>query len=254
MPDYNKLVLTLPLAVKRSSVSAMSVDLTSYFEKYEALVAQAEGVFDRVKTAHTDCVKCEEKCADCCFALFDLTLIEALYIHHKFNEKYQGSEKAELLEKSNRADRRIYKIKRRAYNDLQAGKNEGEILAAMALERVRCPLLNEKELCDLYEYRPITCRFYGIPTAIGGAGHTCGKSGFKQGEKYPTVNLDAVHSQLQQISAELLRDIQSKNIKLADLLVPLSSAVILDFDDVFLGIAEEPVEEISDKPRSRKKK
>ena len=232
----------------------MSVDLTSYFEKYEALVAQADGAFERVKKAHADCVKCEEKCADCCFALFDLTLIEALYIHHKFNEKYQGSEKAELLEKSNRADRRIYKIKRKAYNDLQAGKNEGEILAAMALERVRCPLLNEKELCDLYEYRPLTCRFYGVPTAIGGAGHTCGKSGFKQGEKYPTVNLDAVHSQLQQISAELLRDIQSKNIKLADLLVPLSSAVILDFDDVFLGIAEEPVEETSRKRRSRKKK
>ena len=232
----------------------MSVDLTSYFEKYEALVAQADGAFDRVKKAHADCVKCEEKCADCCFALFDLTLIEALYIHHKFNEKYQGSEKAELLEKSNRADRRIYKIKREAYNELQAGKNEGEILAAMALERVRCPLLNEKELCDLYDYRPITCRFYGVPTAIGGAGHTCGKSGFKQGEKYPTVNLDAVHSRLQQISAELLRDVQSKNIKLADLLVPLSSAVILDFDDVFLGIAEEPVEEASRKRRSRKKK
>jgi len=232
----------------------MSVDLTSYFKKYEALVAQADNVFDRVKNAYADCVQCEEKCADCCFALFDLTLIEALYIHHKFNEKYQGSEKAELLEKSNRADRRIYKIKREAYNELQAGKNEGEILAAMALERVRCPLLNEKELCDLYDYRPITCRFYGVPTAIGGAGHTCGKSGFKQGEKYPTVNLDAVHSQLQQISAELLRDIQSKNIKLADLLVPLSSAVILDFDDVFLGIAEEPVEEASRKRRSRKKK
>ena len=232
----------------------MSVDLTSYFEKYEALVAQADGAFDRVKNAHADCVKCEAKCADCCFALFDLTLIEALYIHHKFNEKYQGSEKAELLEKSNRADRRIYKIKRKAYSDLQAGKNEGEILAAMAFERVRCPLLNEKELCDLYEYRPITCRFYGVPTAIGGAGHTCGKSGFKQGEKYPTVNLDSVYSQLQQISAELLRDIQSKNIKLADLLVPLSSAVILDFDDVFLGIAEEPVEETSRKRRSRKKK
>ena len=232
----------------------MSIDLKPYFNKYEALVAQADGAFERVKNVYTDCVKCEEKCADCCFALFDLTLIEALYIHHKFNEKYQGSEKIELLEKSNRADRQIYKIKRKAYKELQAGKNEGEILAAMALERVRCPLLNEKELCDLYEYRPITCRFYGVPTAIGGAGHTCGKSGFKQGEKYPTVNLDAVHSRLQQISAELLRDIQSKNIKLADLLVPLSSAVILDFDDVFLGIAEEPVEETPRKRRSRKKK
>ena len=232
----------------------MSVDLTSYFKKYEALVAQADAAFDRVKTAHADCVECEEKCADCCHALFDLTLIEALYIHHKFNDEYQGSEKAELLEKSNRADRRIYKIKRKAYKELQAGKNEGEILAAMALERVRCPLLNEKDLCDLYDYRPLTCRFYGIPTAIGGAGHTCGKSGFKQGEKYPTINLDSVHNRLQQLSAELLRDIQSKNIKLADLLVPLSSAVIMDFDDVFLGIAEEPVEETPRMRHSRKKK
>lgn len=232
----------------------MSIDLTPYFNKYEALVEQADAVFDRVKNAHAECVKCEEKCADCCFALFDLTLIEALYIHHKFNEKYQGSEKAELLEKASRADRQTYKIKRKSYKDFQAGKNEGEILAAMALERVRCPLLNEKELCSLYEHRPLTCRFYGIPTAIGGAGHTCGKSGFKQGEQYPTVNLDAVHNKLQVISAELLRDIKSKNIKLADLLVPLSSAVILDFDDVFLGIAEEPVEESPRKSRSRKKK
>ena len=232
----------------------MSVNLKPYFRKYEALVTQSDAAFERVKNAYADCVKCEEKCADCCFALFDLTLIEALYIHHKFNEQYKGSPKVELLEKANRADRQIYKIKRKAYQALQSGKNEGEILAEMAFQRIRCPLLNEKELCDLYEYRPLTCRFYGVPTAIGGAGHTCGKSEFKPGEKYPTVNLDNVHSQLQQISAELLRDIQSKNVKLADLLVPLSSAMVMDFDDVYLGIAEEPVEKPLSKRRSRRKK
>jgi hypothetical protein len=47
---------------------------------------------------------------------------------------------------------------------------------------------------------------------------------------------------LQQISAELLRDIESRNVKLVDLLVPLSSAMIMDFNEVFLGVAEEPVE------------
>ena len=221
----------------------MEINLKPYFEKYEALVEKAEAAFDRVKASHTECVKCEEKCSDCCFALFDLTLIEALYIHHKFNEKFKGSVRIELVEKANRADRRIYKIKRHAFKELQSGRNEGELLAQMAFERVRCPLLSEKDLCDLYEYRPLTCRFYGIPTAIGGAGHTCGKSGFKQGAQYPTVNLDAVYGQLQQISAELLRDIKSKNIKLVDLLVPISSAMIMAFDEVFLGIAEEPEEE-----------
>ncbi|MCP4627249.1 MAG: YkgJ family cysteine cluster protein [bacterium] len=232
----------------------MELDLSPYFKKYEDLVATADEAFERVKNAHTDCVKCSEQCADCCFALFDLTLIEALYIHHKFTEKYGGSARVELIEKANRADRRIYKLKRKAFKEFQSGKGEGEILAEMAFERVRCPLLNEKDLCELYDNRPLTCRFYGIPTAIGGAGHTCGKSDFKQGEQYPTVNLDNVYNQLQQISAELLRDIKSKNVKLADLLVPLSSAMVMDFDEVFLGIADEPEEKAPPKRRSRKKR
>lgn len=232
----------------------MELDLSPYFKKYENLVETADAVFDRVKKVHADCVNCGEQCADCCFALFDLTLIEALYIHHRFTEKFEGSAKIDLLEKANRADRRIYKIKRKAHQELRAGRNEGEILAELAFERVRCPLLSEKDLCELYEYRPLTCRFYGIPTAIGGAGHTCGKSDFKQGEQYPTVNLDTVYNQLQQISAELLRDINSRNIKLVDLLLPLSSAVVMDFDEVFLGVADEPEEKAAPRRRSRKKK
>ena len=97
----------------------MELNLSLYFEKYEALVATADGAFERVKKAHADCVKCGEHCSDCCFALFDLTLIEALYIHHKFNEKYEGSTKVELVEKANRADRQIYKLKRRAFKEFQ---------------------------------------------------------------------------------------------------------------------------------------
>ena len=229
----------------------MELNLKPYFEKYEALVEKADVAFERVRDAYAECVKCKEKCADCCHALFDLTLIEALYLNHKFNEKYKGSEKVELLEKANHADRRIHKLKRKAYKDFEAGKSETDILTEMALERVRCPLLNEKELCDLYDDRPLTCRFYGIPTAIAGQGHTCGLSGFIEGEQYPTDHLDLVHNQLQQISAELIRDIKSKNVKLADLLVPLSMALISDYDDVYLGIGEEEVEEA--KPKRHRK-
>ena len=230
----------------------MDLDLTPYFKKYEALVERADDAFERVREAYADCVKCKEKCADCCYALFDLTLIEALYINYKFKEKFKGTAKSELLEKANRADRRIHKLKRKAYEDFQAGKTEAEILAEMALERVRCPLLNEEELCELHDNRPITCRFYGVPTAIGGQGHTCGLSGFKQGQQYPTVNLDAVHNKLQQISAELLRDIQSRNIRLVDMLVPLSMALVSDYDDAYLGIAEDKAEEVRSRKRRRR--
>ena len=37
--------------------------------------------FDRVRKTHAECVKCSEGCADCCHAVFDLTLIEALYLN-----------------------------------------------------------------------------------------------------------------------------------------------------------------------------
>ena len=159
----------------------MTINYTPYFKKYEAYVKMADQAFGQVKNEYQDCVKCKIECSDCCYALFDLTLIETIYINNQFNKNFSGEEKEKVLQKANFIDRKIHKIKKKAYKDLKAGRNEGEILTMLAAERVRCPLLNSKERCDLYEYRPITCRFYGIPTAIGGTGHTCGKSGFVQG-------------------------------------------------------------------------
>ncbi len=231
----------------------MDFDFTPYFEKYEKLVAASDEAFNRVKNAHADCVKCAEGCSDCCLAIFDLTLIEALYINHRFKQAFDLPARDDLLEKANRADRQIAKIKRRAHEQLKAGKPEEEILADLARERVHCPLLNTRNLCDLYENRPLTCRFYGIPTAIGGAGHTCGKSGFKSGETYPTVNLDTIHARLQEISAELVRDMKSRFVGLADILVPLSFALINDYDEVYLGLKDEPPEEPGPK-RAKKRR
>jgi Fe-S-cluster containining protein len=231
----------------------MVFDFTPYFEKYEKLVAASDAAFERVKQAHAECVRCKEGCADCCHAVFDLTLIEALYINHRFKQQFKGILKTELEEKANRTDRLMAKIKRRAQDDLLAGRPEAEILTDLARERVRCPLLSTRNLCDLYDYRPLTCRFYGVPTAIGGGGHTCGLSGFKEGETYPTVNLDTIHARLQELSAELIRDLKSRYIKLADILVPLSTALITEYDEIYFGLKEDPPDEPSPKrQRSRR--
>lgn len=217
----------------------MKIDFTPYFEKYKALSAKADETFVKVQEEFPDCITCKIKCADCCHALFDLTLIEAIYINHRFNKIYKGKKKEAIIEKSNRADRKIYMIKRKAYKDKQAGKNEVEILMELAAERVRCPLLNEDDLCDLYQYRPITCRLYGMPTSTGGIGHTCGKSAFVEGKPYPTVNLDVIQKNLFEISAEFVSQIKTKYVKMADILVPLSMAIITVYDDVYLGVADE---------------
>jgi Fe-S-cluster containining protein len=230
----------------------MSIDLKPFLERYEKISAQADTAFEHVREAHPDLVRCKEGCSDCCYALFDLTLIEALYINHHFNEKVTGSEKARLIEEANRIDRATYRIKRKAFKDVEGGKNEVEVLMQLAKERIRCPLLDKDNLCILYENRPITCRVYGIPTSSAGMGHTCGLSGFSEGAKYPTVKLDAVQKQLLQITSDFLTEIKSRNVKMVDMLIPLSMAIITEFDEVFLGLKDDP----EDKPlkRTRRKK
>jgi len=239
----------------------MKIDFTSYFKKYEEISSMADELFLRVQKDFPECVKCEIKCEDCCNALFDLTLIEAIYINHQFYKKFKDKEKEQLLEKSNRADRKTYMIKRKAYKDKESGKNEVEILMEIAAERVRCPFLNEDDMCDLYECRPITCRLYGMPTSTGGIGHTCGKSAFVEGKPYPTANLDIIQKKLYEISAEFVGTIRTRYIKMAEMLVPLSMAILTDYNEDYLGLVNENdipkkqgKDNDSDIPRRRGKK
>jgi len=224
----------------------VDLKIKEFFIKYEAVVEMAENAFEKVRASHSDCIKCKIHCADCCHALFDLTLIEAIYINHKVKERFDGDKKSRLEEKANIADRAVFKLKKKAYKEFEGGKSEDEILKDMATKRLRCPLLNEEDKCDLYESRPITCRLYGIPLSIGGAGHTCGVSGFQEGKKYPTVNMDTIQKKLYEISDALVKSINSKYAKMSEMLVPISMAILNEYDNEYLGIPDK------DKPKTGK--
>jgi Fe-S-cluster containining protein len=162
--------------------------------------------------------------------------VEALYIKNKFDVNVSDELRTRIIERANDADRKVYRIKRKAHKDQQAGKPENEIFDWMSAQRVRCPLLNDKDQCELYDSRPITCRIYGVPTEIGNHAHTCGLSGFKEGESYPTVKMDAIHQRLYDISSELSHEIQSRYPKLAEMLVPLSMALLTEYTEEYLGV------------------
>lgn len=214
-------------------------EMEAVFRKYEALVTQVDEVFEKVKNQHPELVNCKLECSDCCHALFDITLVEALYINKKFIESMLEEKKAVILEKSNKVDRTIYQLKRKSFKAVDSGqKSEEQVLLEMAAERVRCPLLNDDNQCDLYDFRPLTCRLYGIPTSIGGRGYTCGLSGFKEGESYPTVNLDPVYSKLQELSYEMVLVIKSRHVKMGSVLMPLSMALLTVFDESYLGVGD----------------
>lgn len=214
------------------------MNLEPYFDKYKAIVDQADAVFKKVQEEHEECVRCCVGCSDCCHALFDLTLIEALYIKTQFDKVFKDSARALIIERANEADRAVYRLKRQAFKDHENGKAETEILEEMAAQRIRCPLLNSDDQCDLYAHRPLTCRLYGIPTVIGDKAHTCGLSGFEQGKAYPTVKLEAIQRKLNDLSAGLAGEIGSRYPKLAELLVPVSMALLTDYTAEYLGVQD----------------
>ena len=104
------------------------MNLDDYFDKYKAIVDQVDAVFKRVQEEHKECVSCKVGCSDCCHALFDLTLIEALYIKNQFDKVFKENARELIIERANEADRAVYRLKRKAFKDHEDGKPENEII------------------------------------------------------------------------------------------------------------------------------
>lgn len=217
----------------------MPVDFSPFFERYESLLAEVDKVFGAIKERHPECVSCKPGCDDCCHAIFDLSLIEALHLNTRFQERFSGMAKSKLLERADQADREAHVFKRKIYKASEAGASAREILAEASKAKVRCPLLNAESNCDLYEFRPATCRIYGAPTSSGGETHTCGKSAFEPGKAYTTVRMEKIQDALYTLSAELVQYMQSKHVSLADVFVPVSMALMNNYDDAYLGVPKE---------------
>jgi Fe-S-cluster containining protein len=214
----------------------MSLDFSEYFKKYEELVAGASSAFSRVDQACPGCVSCKPGCSDCCYALFDLTLIEALYLNHHFKELPHEIKNRVYL-RADKADRKTIIAKKKAFRLQEKGEPRESVLQMIGHEKIRCPLLGDDDRCEMYAFRPITCRLYGVPQEINGKAHVCQLSGFTGGQPYPTVKVERIQDALVLLSNALVKDIGSEYDKLATVFVPISSAVLTVYDNDYLGLA-----------------
>ena len=214
----------------------MALDFSEFFKKYEAIITESDQVFNTVRARYAENVRCEKGCSDCCHALFDLTLVEALFVNTVFNARFKGADRTRILKRADEADRQVHRLKRDAFRAVKDGQNAQDILLEMAKVRVRCPLLDDQGLCEMYDARPVTCRIYGVPTAIGGEAHTCGKSAFEKGKAYPTVYLDRIQDRLYALSHELSASLNTRFKGLGEVLVPVSLALMTEYSDEYLGI------------------
>ncbi len=169
-------------------------DPTGAEARFHQLAAEADGLFARVARENPDLVRCRPGCDDCCRAVFLVSAVEGLVVARAVKDLPR--QKRRLIERQ--AEKAAAKYEA-LFGPAAARIDPG----ALSRERIDCPLL-VKGRCAVYEHRPITCRVYGVPTAIGGQGRTCPQSGFLPGRTYPTINLDEFEARLDRISDPLI--------------------------------------------------
>lgn len=198
------------------------------FARYEQLGLAADLAFERIQREHAEAVKCERGCTDCCHALFGLFPVEVAYLREHF-AKLDPAVQQEVLKRAEQAEERLKRFQ--TLMDEAHGDDPAMQSYALSRERIRCPLLNDQGDCVLYRNRPVTCRVYGIPTTVNGAGRTCWKAAFEAGKSYPAFNLDRVHKELYEMSKTILEKKGRPDPERAALLVPVAAALRRVADD-----------------------
>lgn len=162
----------------------------------DTLFVAIDQAFEAVRQAHPEAITCGKGCADCCQAVFDVSLVEAVNLQAHV-QRLDLSVREEIALAAQEA--------RQAWEQIMdAGLDPG-------VARIRCPLLDGQGLCLCYEARPVNCRTYGIPTVIDGKGHVCGFSGFEPGKTYPTVNLASLQQILHNLSVQMAGEEKGAN-------------------------------------------
>ncbi len=122
----------------------MLPDLTDIFTSYERLRSDTDALFARVADAFPQNVTCHKGCSDCCNALFDLSLVEAMYLNQAFEKAFEhGPKRSRILEQASAIDRKLAKAKRELFYAEKEGESRGEIMIMVSGLRLACQLLDD---------------------------------------------------------------------------------------------------------------
>lgn len=122
-------------------------------------------------------IACRPGCAQCCIGVFSIDRLDVLRLQHGLNELADRD-----LERARRLLERAAESLKRTVEyfpgDVETGildesAEAGEIFEEFANDEP-CPALDPETMtCDLYAYRPLTCRVYGPPVRTEGGLGVC---------------------------------------------------------------------------------
>ena len=139
-------------------------------DQYGSLLKEVDAWFAEASAAHPEQIRCGKGCSGCCRALFDITLLDALYLQQGVLKLSETVRERVLA----RAELRVAGIRAQwpefAQPYLLNHRSEEEWQQLMPEDdETPCVLLDDTGHCLVYEYRPMTCRLHGLPLIdVGG--------------------------------------------------------------------------------------
>lgn len=133
-------------------------------QRYGSLLHEVDSWFTDCLQRYANDIACARGCSACCRGLFDITVLDALYLRQGFDQLPE-TVRSDVRRK---ARIRLDSITARwpAFTSpwILNRIPEGEWDAIMPEEdETPCPLLSESGACLVYGHRPMTCRLNGIP-------------------------------------------------------------------------------------------
>jgi protein-tyrosine phosphatase/Fe-S-cluster containining protein len=136
------------------------VDLSTFFAEYEGLVAEVEKLV-AAAMAGQDVPRCGLSETAGCRRYFELQLIEAIYLSNRMNKTLTSRNREEIIERAVSNSRAI----RRLAQSPQVTSAEA-LAGCYFRENLPCPLLGA-DACLLPQFRPLSCRLYGLSGKTG---------------------------------------------------------------------------------------
>ncbi len=212
--------------------------MNKLLDRYGELLHEVDIWFRECALRYPQQIACHAGCSSCCRGLFDITLLDAVFLKHGFD----------LLSEPLR--RKIFRVARERLNALTRqfpafvepwilnGIPEPEWDEMMPEEdETPCPLLSGSGECLVYDFRPMTCRLNGIPLID--------ESGEELFDEWCTLNFvndnplefedlrfrfTEIFTQELLLFHELTRKLSGKKVSEVDTIIP--AAILLDLERV----------------------
>lgn len=222
------------LTVREPSLeSKRIVDLGPFFRDYEALLRWVDELFDESAANNRNLTSCGSETDECCYEHVELSLAEAAYLSHHMNRTLPLPERRSAIDRAVQVARRVNEIRRAQETTEGCPANDHHKLKeAYRASRTLCPLSIDAK-CEVYAYRPIACRIFGLAGKQWEGEMVPEQSGLVEKDRAAQTLDGQVRDTLTRISANMLYALSSLFLEQEALTFSLADAVSGRFIQAF---------------------